>query len=110
VLHRYPDSYHTAYNLSGLSSAQHKLVHSKERFHELCTNFLRPSVVVRGKNESEEEAIERLKDSYASLLAWTEIEGARRVLGNAENELVRLEHTDADGSLMAPNSKRRIRS
>jgi protein farnesyltransferase subunit beta len=87
---RYPDAYHTAYNLSGLSSAQHQLVHSKERFHELALNFLHPSVVVRGEDESENEAVERLRNSYAHLLAWTETEDARRVLGNAQNELVRL--------------------
>jgi protein farnesyltransferase subunit beta len=89
LLHRYPDAYHTSYNLSGLSAAQHKLVHSREQFHELYINFLRPTVVIKGENESEDEAIERLKESYASLLAWTEVEDGKRVLGSPDNELVR---------------------
>jgi protein farnesyltransferase subunit beta len=91
VAPRRPDAYHTCYNLSGLSAAQHQLVHSPALADALREGFVRPTEleVIKGVNESDEAAYERMAATYAHAVAWREVAEAKRVVGVKENEVVR---------------------
>lgn len=54
-------------------------------------NFTRPSQLelIKGANESDDEARVRIAATYAHALAWREDDSAKRVLGVKENEVVR---------------------
>ncbi|GJN92515.1 hypothetical protein Rhopal_005545-T1 [Rhodotorula paludigena] len=95
------DAYHTCYNLSGASSAQHKPRYSAQLARELALAFVSPLEgssgvveegdeveVVRGANEQDDEVERRMKEVYTRMLAWTPAKGAKSVYGDAANELL----------------------
>lgn len=90
------DAYHTCYNLSGLSAAQHHLAYSADRVREVEATFVSPDFaadsglgLVKGANESDDDAIARMRRTYAHALGWVERGDGKMVVGQPENELVR---------------------
>lgn len=93
-----PDAYHTCYNLSGLSSSQHRMVSTFSRLAELREQFVSPfgaRVVeegeeverVLGEGESEESAERRMREVWSCVMAW-EVLGKKLLVGGEENEVV----------------------
>ncbi|EIW65846.1 hypothetical protein TREMEDRAFT_74941 [Tremella mesenterica DSM 1558] len=88
-----PDAYHTCNNLSGLSIAQHHMIHSPIRLTELRETFdsskglpaIRP-VSSDGGWKSEEERQSVRREVWASILAWDE-EGEENVVGGKRNRV-----------------------
>ena len=102
------DAYHSCYNLAGLAAAQHCAVYeasastssSAESKSEMPEESVRaelerawttpsPSVSVRGQEESDSAADERMRDVFVSALAWSHLEERKIVVGDSKNELVR---------------------
>jgi protein farnesyltransferase subunit beta len=106
-----PDAYHTCYNLSGLSSAQHKFAQPSSVVDELRTAFVSPFAgtivevesegeggegtpevkveveMVLDEGESEESAETRMREVWARALGWKVVE--KVVVGQEEdNEVV----------------------
>lgn len=103
------DAYHSCYNLSGLASAQHVLEYkSADIVDELRADWTDPleasssssasesesdwvAVIVKGKNETPEEANKRMKDIFIAALSWKEDESRKIVVGRkdsgADNEV-----------------------
>jgi protein farnesyltransferase subunit beta len=67
-----PDMYHTHYILSGLSVGQHKPSNSSKKIHNLIENFQLPnfSKCTLGNDETETEALDRMKGVYSRILGW----------------------------------------
>ena len=101
-----PDAYHTCYNLSGLSSAQHFLLPvSPATVSSLADEFVDPFVkpqlaevvdggnapaefkMILGEGESVEMATRRMKEIYVRAIGW-EKRGESLLIGGADNELV----------------------
>lgn len=107
------DAYHTAYNLSGLSSAQSNLVLTSEKVQEIKNGFRDPFEVKRGVSEivegrelvldvgeTEAQARERMRELFARGMGWVVVETV--LVGGAENEVVRpcsSYDDDTDGAL-----------
>ena len=88
-----PDNYHTCYNLSGLSAAQHVVTYSNSDAQRLIQDFLTPTPsesfeMIKGINETELEAQHRMAKVYASAMAWNERPHSKRITGKADNELI----------------------
>lgn len=103
------DAYHTCYNLSGLAAAQH-VVEDKtpDVVEDLTSEWVdvidtssssssdseaaKHPAIVKGKNESPEEANKRMKDIFISALAWKEDESRKIVVGRndsaVDNEVI----------------------
>jgi len=97
------DAYHSCYNLSGLASAQHIYEYNTaELAEELRADWIDPfdlgspssacesesdwtPVVVKGKNESIEEANQRMKDIFIAALSWKEDESRKIVIGRRDS-------------------------
>ncbi|ODN74446.1 hypothetical protein L202_06839 [Cryptococcus amylolentus CBS 6039] len=89
-----PDQYHTCNNLSGLSIAQHNLVHSPSTIAANRAKFDPskglPAVKTstpEGGWKSEEERQEARRAVWASALGWTEEEGSEVVVGGKDNRV-----------------------
>lgn len=99
------DAYHTCYNLSGLSTSQHRMVQPAARLQALRGGFINPfeSVeiveldtagnrvgpeMVLGAGEGESEAGVRMGEIYARAMGW-EQEGEMLLVGGEDNEVVR---------------------
>lgn len=88
-----PDAYHTCYNLSGLSSAQHALYRPEALAEQKRREFLPPSQKAGGvemildAGESEASAKVRMREVWVSATAWQE--GAMSVLGGEDNKVER---------------------
>jgi protein farnesyltransferase subunit beta len=92
------DAYHSCYNLSGLSSAQHAVSYKDvDLVQELSEEWIDPreedttastglTQVVKGKNETGEEASKRMKDVFIAALAWKEDESRKIVIGRKDSE------------------------
>ena len=72
---RSPDAYHTAYCISGLSAAQHRVYPSPTRREE-----------VRAAWQGEEGVRAAV---FAASLCWTEEDGGSQIVGSAANRVVR---------------------
>lgn len=99
------DAYHTSSNLSGLSSAQSKMVLSQSMVSTLRDSFISPLVapevveINEGENEespmemvtddyeTDEAAVERMREVWSRTLGWI-VEGKPLFVGGEENELV----------------------
>lgn len=99
------DAYHTCYNLSGLASAQHVVEYKTPNLVEDLTSEWvdivdpassssssasesesePPVAIVKGKNETIEEANKRMKDIFIAALAWKEDESRKIVLGRHDS-------------------------
>jgi protein farnesyltransferase subunit beta len=75
-----PDSYHTLYCLSGLSSAQHHLYPSPTRRTQLQAAWKTQSDEL-----SDHDALR--KSVFTELLSWTEEEGVSKIVGGETNRL-----------------------
>ncbi|GAA99352.1 uncharacterized protein L969DRAFT_16657 [Mixia osmundae IAM 14324] len=84
------DAYHTCYNLSGLSAAQHPMAYSLDALHSLKNDFLapEPADIIRGANETEQEALARAKHNYAVGLAWIQSTFEDYCFGPESNEVL----------------------
>jgi protein farnesyltransferase subunit beta len=85
------DAYHTLYNLSGLSSAQHHVHRPVERRQELNQKWMAPPaqpVVVSDPKTSDSVRLELRRKVFVANLAWTEEEGALRYVGGKANRVV----------------------
>ncbi|GAA5893584.1 hypothetical protein JCM6882_007856 [Rhodosporidiobolus microsporus] len=100
------DAYHTCYNLSGASTAQSGMRFSHALLRSLEDRWVQGGAtvveeeggeaqgqgkveVVKGANESDAEARERMKTIWSRALAWTESERGRIVYGEeGENALL----------------------
>ncbi|KAK4704788.1 protein farnesyltransferase subunit beta, partial [Phenoliferia sp. Uapishka_3] len=93
------DAYHTCYNLSGLSSSQHRTIQSSETVAKLRSSFQSPfaaRVTVEGEpevelileeGETEEDAEKRMKEVWARALGWETV--SKLIVGDPEeNELI----------------------
>ena len=89
------DQYHTCNNLSGLSIAQHHLIHSPQKVKANRAKFIpsrglpaiKPTTPDGGwKSEDERQAVRR--DVWANALGWMEEEGSEMVLGGKESRVV----------------------
>ncbi|WVQ81223.1 hypothetical protein IAT38_003345 [Cryptococcus sp. DSM 104549] len=89
-----PDQYHTCNNLSGLSVAQHRVIHSPAAIATNRAKFeaakglpaVKPTTP-EGGWASEEARQEARRAVWASALGWVEQEGEELVLGGSENRL-----------------------
>ncbi|RSH95268.1 CAAX farnesyltransferase (FTase) subunit beta [Saitozyma podzolica] len=89
-----PDQYHTCNNLSGLSIAQHHVVHSASLVSDNRAKFdpskgLPPvnPVTPGGGWKSEEERQAARREAWANALGWVEEEGGELVIGKKENRV-----------------------
>ncbi|EFP81462.2 uncharacterized protein PGTG_07083, partial [Puccinia graminis f. sp. tritici CRL 75-36-700-3] len=84
-----PDMYHTHYILSGLSVGQHKPSYSSKKIQNLTENFRLPdfSKCTLGNDESQTEALERMKGVYSRILGWEFDPKSKLVVGPPENEV-----------------------
>jgi len=76
-----PDAYHTCYCLSGLSSAQHRVIASEGRRHAIIALW-----------ESDDSCSSDLtsllrKNAFSSALAWVEEDGGSKVIGSSANRV-----------------------
>ena len=88
-----PDAYHSCYNLSGLSAAQHmQIFNDVGQRKDLERQWIPQDGVkdsfVKGLKETSEEAERRMKDIFCSSLAWTELEERKIIIGLKENETI----------------------
>ncbi|KAM0790563.1 hypothetical protein ACM66B_004432 [Microbotryomycetes sp. NB124-2] len=104
---KHPDGYHTCYNLTGLSAAQHQQVLKPQGVDAKRTSFVSPfddkSAIVSedvdgqeeeirnvemilGENESRELAEIRMKEQWSRAVAWTE--GHKIIVGDPGNEIL----------------------
>lgn len=97
------DAYHSCYNLSGLASAQHVLEYSpsdladdiRSDWVDITDSASASSaseaesdwgpVLVKGKNETSEEANQRMKDIFIAALSWKEEESRKIVIGRTDS-------------------------
>lgn len=95
--------YHTCNNLSGLSSAQHRVVHSHSKISDLKSRFstARRLDRVAGAEGTKEEVDERRKEIWANARGWVEDESAFLNVAGPESRVVSAfnmdRSTDADG-------------
>ena len=100
------DAYHTLYNLSGLSAAQHRVYYSRKRAAEIAskwkdtTGFIpehvtaipTPARAVAGNGgvikETETEREIRRKSVFVAAHAWQEDDGAGKFVGGKGNRVV----------------------
>jgi hypothetical protein len=98
---RHPDAYHTLYCLSGLSAAQHRVVHSPARRAEIRHawkdtggkfELLFDMKLVEGADVYVvDETLDALrKAAFAESLSWIEEEGTSSVVGGAQNRVASL--------------------
>lgn len=87
------DAYHSCYNLSGLSAAQHAVIYNdaddRKALEEQWESTLGGNngrLLVKGKNESSAEADQRMKDIFCSALAWAEDEARLVIVGRHDSE------------------------
>ncbi|KAK4052501.1 CAAX farnesyltransferase (FTase) subunit beta [Microbotryomycetes sp. JL201] len=99
---KHPDGYHTCYNLSGLTAAQHQHVLERKTVEAKRTAFVSPfseSGVVDvdgrtmanpemmiGDNESQEQAQKRMREQWSRAVAWQE--GEKMIVGDQGNEVL----------------------
>jgi len=84
------DAYHTLYNLSGLSSAQHHVYRSSEQAEKLGSLWVpSPPFVPAGKEraESDVERNERRRRIWVDANSWAEDEVASRYVGGKDNRV-----------------------
>ena len=97
--HRVPDSYHTLYTLSGLSSAQHNVVQLPETAEKLrkawvpikgaSSNLPDWSVVInRNDFPDDKDADERSKIAFVEARSWVEEEGSSKYLNGGTDRVV----------------------
>ncbi|CAL1702978.1 unnamed protein product [Somion occarium] len=73
------DAYHTLYDLSGLSAAQHRVIPNSKREKELLACWTEDEV---------KDPVEGLRrDTFAYALSWLEEEGASKYVGGAQNRV-----------------------
>lgn len=89
-----PDAYHTCYNLSGLSAAQHALHRPASALASRRAAFVSPfdpesfaaeveQVLDEAVGETEAEAVVRMREVWAGVAGWKE--GGGKVVGGEEN-------------------------
>lgn len=79
------DAYHTLYNLSGLSSAQHHMVRTTQARQDLAAKW----VTVETDEDNDDNAREALRRKiFIESVAWAEDESAERYVGGKENRVV----------------------
>ncbi|KAJ3482523.1 hypothetical protein NLI96_g6922 [Meripilus lineatus] len=77
---KFPDAYHTLYCLSGLSSAQHRVVPSETRRADLLNYW--------NTDEAPKDKLDELqRDAFSNVLSWQEEEGTSKFVGGAVNRL-----------------------
>ena len=89
--YRSPDLYHTANNLSGLSSAQHLVRHSPTQVAKLETEWIpssTPSWLLERTGETEKQADERRRAIWASARGWVEDDKSYLSVGGDVNRVV----------------------
>jgi protein farnesyltransferase subunit beta len=104
VVLRRADFYHTANNLSGLSLAQHRLIHSQTKTAELEASW-----TPEGSNGELEE---RRRKSFASALGWVEVDEQFLAVGGEQNRVVRPRRglvSQSETLTLSPPSFHRIR-
>ncbi|GAA5906746.1 protein farnesyltransferase [Sporobolomyces salmoneus] len=91
------DAYHTSYNLSGHSSAQHNPRSSPTKRRKLAQDFTSPfrrpiadtdavePEIILGSRESEDTAEARMKEIWSRELSWTSEPEERSVYGHVES-------------------------
>jgi protein farnesyltransferase subunit beta len=85
------DAYHTLYNLSGLSSAQHHVRRSAERNQELSQKWVAPPaqpVVASEPKASDSNRMELRRKAFVASMAWAEEEDASCYVGGKANRVV----------------------
>ncbi|KAH9468409.1 hypothetical protein MJO28_004709 [Puccinia striiformis f. sp. tritici] len=84
-----PDMYHTHYISAGLSVGQHKPTYSNKEIGNLIDNLKSPdfSTCILGSNETESQALERMKGVYSRTLGWKFNPDDKLVVGPPENEV-----------------------
>lgn len=82
LISRNPDLYHTAYNLAGYSTAQHRVYRSLVTEKKLLESW-KPS---KGPISGADDEIRRV--TWARACAWQEDEGAHFYLGSEQNRVV----------------------
>jgi protein farnesyltransferase subunit beta len=81
------DAYHTLYNLSGLSSAQHHVYRPVDRRESVKEKWVeKQRSVSLGAAGSEEK--ETRKSAFEGSMSWAEEEGASRYVGGKANRVV----------------------
>lgn len=82
------DGYHTLYNLSGLSSAQHHVHRPTDRLDSNWTTP--PAQDLEGLDSSihQEMRVELRRKAFSASMAWVEEEGASRIVGPKANRVV----------------------
>lgn len=85
------DAYHTLYNLSGLSSAQHHMVRTSQAREKLLDKWV--DADENEKTEEEKEAVR--KRIFIESVCWAEDESAERYVGGKENRVVRYSFSGA---------------
>ncbi|KAF8308544.1 terpenoid cyclases/Protein prenyltransferase [Clavulina sp. PMI_390] len=82
------DGYHTLYNLSGLSSAQHHVHRPASRQQELEQKWVAPpSQGLEVESSKEGEGEELRKKAFVASMAWAEDEGASKIVGGKPNRV-----------------------
>lgn len=105
------DAYHTCYNLSGFSAAQHKFVLPRQKVDERRSEFVNPFEasdaqeadasekekevdMILSEGESEKSANVRMRELWARSLGWQEVE--KVLVGGEDNEVVSRGRTRTD--------------
>ncbi|KAG8905002.1 CAAX farnesyltransferase (FTase) subunit beta [Tulasnella sp. 403] len=86
------DAYHTLYNLSGLSAAQHRTFFSPQMAEELRGKWVdndgfNPALFNESIKETAAERQARRREIYVAGHAWTEDEGAHHYVGGEGNRM-----------------------
>lgn len=84
------DAYHTLYNLSGLSAAQHRVYMDSAKLAAARAEFKPRGEAEEGGTETADELDSRRGAVYAAAMSWAEDETATQIVGGPENRVVRL--------------------
>jgi protein farnesyltransferase subunit beta len=95
---RHADAYHTCYCLSGLASAQHRVLRSDKRKEEILRSWdsshedpgvqTTPLVVFTLTCKKDPMMATIRKISFVASLSWNEEEGGSKIIGNKANRVV----------------------
>lgn len=94
MLYRSADLYHTANNLSGLSSAQHLVRHSPIQVEKLESEWKpssAPSWLLERTGEKQEQADQRRRAIWSSARGWVEDDKSYLSVGGDVNRVVSAE-------------------
>jgi len=84
------DAYHTLYNLSGLSSAQHRIHRPVEHCREVEQKWITPPtqpVAISAPTANDSVRLELRRRAFVTSIAWVEEEGVSRYVGGKTNRV-----------------------